>query len=147
MQASLFHDQASPLQLDVDFVAQINVPTQGHLTLKWEAWDRWWRKIVMGDFEQIDIRNGDKLFTSRNITFTPVRVRELISLLRIAEVSEGRQVKKQRQRVENGVDTTCLTVEPENAKGKPHEVCINSASHDIVSDDWQEPHDERRTEQ
>lgn len=31
-----------PFQLDVDFVLQIRVPTQGHLTLKWEASDRWW---------------------------------------------------------------------------------------------------------
>jgi TonB family protein len=146
-QASLFHDQADPLQLDVDFVAQMNVPSQGHLTFKWGAPDRWWRKIVMGDFEQINIRNGDKLYTSRNVTFTPVRVGELISLLQFAEGSEGLQAKKQRQRVENGVDTTCLTVERKNAKGKPHEVCINSASHDIVSDDWQVPPDERRSEQ
>lgn len=28
-QASLFHDQAEPLQLDVEFLAQINVPVQG----------------------------------------------------------------------------------------------------------------------
>lgn len=146
-QASLFHDQANPLQLNVDFVAQMNVPTQGHLTLKWEARDRWWRKIVMGDFEQIDIRNGDKLYTTRNVSFTPVRVGELISLLQFAEGSESLQLKKQRQRVENGVETTCLKVERENTKGKPHEVCINSASHDIVSDDWPEPPDERRREQ
>ncbi|SRR6266496_226520 len=35
-QASLFHDQPSPIQLDVDFLAQVNAPTQGHLTLKWD---------------------------------------------------------------------------------------------------------------
>jgi hypothetical protein len=76
LQANLFRDQVKPLQLDVDFVAQINVPTQGHLTLRREAKDRWWRKIGMGDFEQIEIRNGDRLYTSRNIGFVPVRVRE-----------------------------------------------------------------------
>jgi hypothetical protein len=38
-QASLFHDQASPFQIDVDFVVQINVPIQGHSTLKWDAKD------------------------------------------------------------------------------------------------------------
>ena len=36
-QASLFHDQARPIQLDVDFVAQMNVPGRGHLTEKWES--------------------------------------------------------------------------------------------------------------
>jgi|SRR5215469_525385 len=96
--ASLFQDQASPLQLDVDFVVQILVPTQGHLTLKWEANDRWWRKIVMGDFEQIEVRNGERLYTSRNLDFTPVRIGELISLLQFAEGSTGLSVKKKRNR-------------------------------------------------
>ena len=145
--ATLFHDQASPLQLDVNFVAQMNVPAQGHLTLKWEAKDHWWRRIVMGDFEQIEIRNGGRLYTSRNIGFRPVRIRELISLFQFAEDSEGLLVKKQRQRVENGVEMTCLRVEQENIKGKPHEVCLNSASQEILSDEWQEPPDERRREQ
>ena len=63
-----------------------------------------------------------------------------------AETSEGLQAKKQRQRVDNGVNVTCLTVERENIKGKPHEMCINSASHDIASDEWQAPPDERRAE-
>jgi hypothetical protein len=88
-QASLFHDQASPFQIDVDFVVQMNAPTQGHLTLKWEAKDRWWRKIVMDRFEQIEIRNDDRHYTSRNIDFTPVRIGELISLLQFAEGSAG----------------------------------------------------------
>jgi len=146
-QASLFHDQASPLQLDVDFVAQMNVPAQGHLTLKWEAKDHWWRRIVMGDFEQIEIRNGDRLYTSRSTSFTPIRIRELVRLLQFAEGSEGLLVKKQRLRVENGVEVTCLEVVQQNVKGKPHEVCVNSASHEILSDEWQEPPDERRKEQ
>jgi len=112
-QASLFHDDGSPLQLDVDFVAQISAPAQGHLTLKWGAKDRWWRKIVMGDFESIEIRNGDSLYTSRNIGFKPVRIGEVVSLLQFAEGAEGLRVKKEKQRVENGVELTCLQVEQE----------------------------------
>lgn len=146
-QASLFHDQASPFQIDVDFVAQIRVPTQGHLRLKWEAKDRWWRKIVMDRFEQIEIRNGDRLYTRRNIAFTPLRIGELISLLEFAEGSAGLLVKKQKQRVEDGVEITCLQVERENVKAKPHEVCVNSASHEILRDEWPVPPDERRKEQ
>lgn len=146
-QASLFDDQARPLQLDVDFLAQMNVPAQGHLTFKWEAKHRWWRRIVMGDFEQIDIRNGERLYTNRNISFTPVRIKELISLLQFAEGSEELLAKKQRKRVENGVEMSCLQVERENVRGKPHEVCVNSASREILSDEWQEPPDERCREQ
>jgi TonB family protein len=146
-QASLFRDQVSPFQLEVDFRAQINVPAQGHLTLKWQAKDRWWRRIVMGDFEQIEIRNGDTLYTKRNFNFTPLRVRELINLIYFAEGSEGLIAKKQRQRIANGTALTCLQVEQENVKSAQHEVCVNSASHDILSDTWREEPDERRTEE
>jgi TonB family protein len=145
-QASLFHDPASPFQLDVDFIAQINVPAQGHLTLKWQAKDRWWRRIVMGNFEQIDVRNGDRLFTNRNLNFAPVRIGELVSLLQFAEDAQAVTAKKQKERSENGIMMTCLKVEGAN-RGKGHEVCLNSASHDILSDAWQEPPDEKREEQ
>jgi hypothetical protein len=120
-QASLFHDQASPFQIDVDFVVQMKVSTQGHLTLKWQAKDRWWRKIVMDRFEQIDIRSDDRLYTSRNIAFTPIRIRELVSLLQFTEDSAGLRVRKQKQGVENGIEISCLKVEQENLKAKPHE--------------------------
>ena len=145
-QASLFHDQNSPIQLDVDFLAQINVPTQGHLTLKWQAKDRWWRRIVIGDFEQTEIRNGDRLYTSRNLSFTPVRIGELISLLQFAEGSEGLLARNKKERIENGVEMVCIRVEGAS-RGKTHEVCVDSVSRDILSDEWREPPDERRREQ
>jgi len=145
-QASLFHDQNGPIQLDVDFLAQINVPTQGHLTLKWQAKDRWWRRIVIGDFEQTEIRNGDRLYTSRNLSFTPVRIGELISLLQFAEGSEGLLARNKKERIENGVEMVCIRVEGAS-RGKTHEVCVDSVSRDILSDEWREPPDERRREQ
>ena len=145
-QANLFHDQASALQLDVDFVAQMNVPSQGHLTLKWKEKSQWWRRTVMGDFEQVDVRNGDRLYTSRNIAFTPVRITELISLLQFAEGSDGLMVKKQTDRIEDGIELLCLRVEGER-RGKDRRVCVNSASHDILSDEWQEPPDQKWAEQ
>ncbi len=144
--ASLFRDQPNPFQLDVDFIAQVNTALQGHLTLKWEAKDRWWRKIVMGDFQQIEIRSGERQYTSRNLSFTPARIGELISLLQFAEDHEGLLAKQQKERVKNGVRMVCIRVETE-VTGKAHEVCISSASPEILSDEWQEPPDERRREQ
>lgn len=73
----------------------------------------------MGDFEQIEIRNGDRQYTSRNLSFTPVRIGELISLLQFAEGSEGLQAKKQKERVENGIEMVCIRVEGEG-RGKTH---------------------------
>jgi TonB family protein len=49
--------------------------------------------------------------------------------------------------VENGVEISCLKVQRENSHDKPHEVCINFASRDILSDEWQELLDQRRKEQ
>jgi TonB family protein len=147
-QASLFHNQDSPFQLDVDFVLQMNVPAHGHLSLKWAAKDRWWRRIDMQEFKQIEIRNGDRLYTTRNIDFTPIRIGELVSLLQFAEGSESLVVKKQKQRREDGgIEITCLQVGQDKTKAKPHEVCVDPASHEILRDEWQEPPDERRKEE
>jgi TonB family protein len=144
-QSNLFQHDASPFELDVDFLVQLQVPTQGRLTLKWEADDRWWRRIVMGDFEQIDIRNGDRKYISRNAPFTPVRIGELINLLQFTEHPERLQIKKQKQRVERGIEMTCFQVK--ETRGEAHEVCAHSASREILSDEWKEPPDERRREQ
>ena len=143
LQASLFHGQANPFDLDVDFTAQLNVPTHGHLKLKWAAADRWWRKIELGTFEQIDIRNGDKLHTTRNISFTPIPVRELIDLVEFAENPGQLVAKKAKQRAENGIRMTCLQVEQKDSKGKLHEVCLDAVTLDVLSDRWEDSPDER----
>ena len=39
-----------------------------------------------------------------------------------------------------------LEIKGENGRGKPHDICIDSTSHDILSDDWKEPPDESRRE-
>lgn len=40
-QGNLFRDDRSPVRLEVSFAAQQDVPTQGHLSLRWAAKDRW----------------------------------------------------------------------------------------------------------
>jgi TonB family protein len=97
----------------------------------------------MGDFQQVEIRKGDVLYTSRNATFTPARIRELTSLLHVADYSGGLQVRKQKQRVNAGIEMNCLQM-----GGKAsHEVCMNSTTQEILSDDWKEEPDERRREE
>jgi TonB family protein len=142
-QANLFHRDTGPFQLDADFVAQVQVPLQGHMTLKWESNDHWWRKIVMSDFVQVDVRNGDKQYTSRNAGFTPPRIHELITLLQFADRLEG-AVKKQKQRIENGIELTCFRVE--SVRGTAHEVCVNPASREILKNEWKNAPDEQRIE-
>jgi TonB family protein len=146
-QVSLFQEGTTPFQLDVDFSAQMTIPAQGHLRLKWQSPHRWWRHVALAQFEQIDVRNGDKLYTARNASFTPVRVSELFDLLQFAEHSDDWKVKKQKQRFENGLAITCLQVKSEKQRNSSHDVCIDPAGHDILSDEWGELPDERRRQQ
>jgi len=146
-QTDLFSHDAGPFQLEVDFVAQIQVPTQGHLTYRWEASDRWWLKVRMGDFQQIEMKNGDRLYTSRNASFTPARTKEVQSLLYIWRNPDQLQVKKQKQRIERGMAITCLQVHNQTKGGAAHELCVNASSHEILSDEWkEEPDGNRRIE-
>jgi TonB family protein len=141
-QANLFNPEVSPFQLDVDFVIQKQAPIEGHLIWKWQANDRWWRSIGVGDFRQIDIRNGDKLFTSRNLpyTHTPLRILELLQLLQFGG-PEGMQARKQKDRTENGVALTCLNAQSDTSQDKSHWICVNPSSYEILSSEWKDSPD------
>ncbi|MGH9499629.1 MAG: energy transducer TonB [Terriglobales bacterium] len=141
--ANLYRDQAAPFELSASFIAQIDVPLHGHITLEWERKDKWWRKVEMANFEEIQIRNGDKRYISRNFAFTPLRVSDLISLLQFAQGSERLIVKKQKSHLENGMEQTCLKVEREGIKGH-REICLNSSTHEIMSENWS-GNDEQRS--
>jgi len=145
-QTSLTYDQTSPFELDVDFVAQLNIPARGNLILQWAAKDRWWRRIVMGDFKQIDIRRGDELYTTRTVPFTPVSIRDLIRLLDFPENSGPLIAAKRRECVENGIKLICLKVTYNSSKSHAHEITIDPLSHEILSDAWYEWQNEARRE-
>jgi TonB family protein len=145
--ANLYYDQTTPFQLDVDFVAQIEVPLEGHLTFKWEAKDRWWRKVVMGDFQQIEVKNGDWHYTLRNIDFTPLRVGNLIGLLDHGAESSQLVAKKEKHRTEHGIEMNCIEVEHKGYVESSRDVCLSPASNEILIDEWKEPPDEQHREQ
>jgi TonB family protein len=141
-QANIFSSDSSPFQMEVDFVAQNSVSVDGHLTLKWASKDRWWRKATMGIFQEIDIRNGEKLSIVRNVGFTPLRVKELQTLIGVAEDSRKIQVKKQKQRTDAGLQLTCLQIQYGEDSGRKHDLCFNPTSRDLLTDNWSEPPDE-----
>ncbi|HEY1800304.1 MAG TPA: energy transducer TonB [Terriglobales bacterium] len=145
-QADLCGADASSFRLEMDFVAQNMVPMTGHLTLKWAAKDRWWRSITMGVFRETDIRSGEKLYISRNLGYTPTRVKELESLIQISQDAARLQIKKVKQRKENGASLTCLQVHGKESKTK-NELCIDPGSNDLLWDDWKVPPDESMREE
>jgi TonB family protein len=146
--ADLSSDESVPFQLEVDFIAQLNVPTRGHLSLKWEKRDQWWRSVVLGDYQQIEVKDGEWHYTKRNADFTPVPVGNLINLLSFGAGSENLAAKREKRRAENGVVLNCIqTNRTDFPKDSPHEICLNGASNEIVVDEWQDVPDEKRREQ
>lgn len=134
-QSDLTLNEPAPFQLEVDFTAQQKLPTQGHLSLKWKSKEQWWRLIQFGDFKQIDIRNSGWLYTTRNSSSTPVRVRQLIQLLAYAEEAKDLDVDREQEMTEYGFPVSCLRVKKKRTKETPHQVCLTS-SHQISSDTW-----------
>jgi hypothetical protein len=146
--ANLFQDTPSPFEIVVDFTAQLNVAQQGRLVVKWQSKDHWWSKVSVGGFEQIRIRNGEQEYTLRNIAFTPVRVRELFTLMHITETVDGFIAMKPKWRNENGNQSACLQARRErNRIAETHEFCVDGATNDLLSDEWKVQPDERRKEQ
>lgn len=136
-QRSLVYRQVSPFELKVNFVAQMNVPMRGHLTLRWESKDRWWRKVTLGAYDQIEIRNGDRFYISRGTDFTPVRVRQLISLLDLGSPSDKWTIQEKKAHFENGVELSCVQVQSER-QAETHRICIDPSTLEILGDLWRE---------
>lgn len=136
LKADLFSNQADAFELDVDYTAQQRLPAQGHFSLKWKDKTHWWRFVQLGDFKQIDVRNGGWLYTVRNATSTPVRVRQLFQLLQFGDGAEDLIAERQRPETEYGVQVDCLKVKQKHSKNTPHDVCLSATSHEISSDTW-----------
>jgi hypothetical protein len=132
-QASLLDNSSRPFVMDVDFTAKFDGPMQGHLRLRWEAKDRWWSKVTMGPFEQVLFMNGDKSYTLRNLDFTPLQVRDLMSLLHVGKDVDKLVAKKDKQRVEGSLSADCIEAERSDAGSQHEEVCVDAGTHWILT--------------
>ena len=145
--SQLAYNPSGPYVLDVDFVAQTNVPERGHMTLKWEANDRWWRQTDLGDFHQVEVKNGEWHYTSRNASFTALRVTDLIELLQFAYGATRLTARKEKHRTENGVEMNCIEVDHKGLPEGSHEICLRTGSNDILLDNLQfSPNVQRRAQ-
>jgi hypothetical protein len=137
----------------MDFVADVKTgvgPTNGHFELNWEAKDRWWRQIDMGGFRLTEIRVGSKLYTSRNAGFTPLVVREFLSLLEFAQVDQRRNqlvVKEQKRCKKDCVKAFCIKGEIATDSNEQHEMVVSATDSQILSDDWKTAPDQSRREE
>lgn len=151
--ADLLGGQGDPFQLGMDFIADPQTgtgPAQGHFELKWEAKDRWWRQIDMGGFRLTEIRVGSKLYSQRNSGFTPLAVREFLSLLEVTQVNQHRNqivVKEQRRCKKDGVKALCIKGELSTDSKERHEMVVSASGSQMLSDDWSASPDQRRKEE
>jgi hypothetical protein len=152
-QADLIGGSGEPFQLGMDFVADPRTgagPSRGHFELKWEAKDRWWRQIDLGGFRMTEVRVATKLYTSRNAGYTPLAVREFLSLLEFAQVDERRSqlvVKEQKRCKKDGVKAFCIKGELATDAKERHDVVVSAAGGEILSHDWSSGPDQRRKEE
>jgi TonB family protein len=127
---------AKSFRLELNFQAQFNVPQEGHLSLKWVAEDRWWMLITMADFRQMEIKNGETLYTTRSAPFTPLRISELHGLLTVLDDPNSWQIKKVRRANQDGMNADCLELRPHSHEGwsSDRQVCINPVTAEVLSD-------------
>ena len=140
--SDLLNSQAPPFQMDLDFDAQLNVPVHGHMSLHWAAKDRWRSEIVMGDFKQIRVRDGEMEYTLRNLPFEPLPTRRLSSLLHFATGLGDFAVKKEKHRNDAGQATTCFSAEQKGFRVK-EELCVADAAGTLLTRSSEIPPDER----
>jgi hypothetical protein len=127
---------SKPFQLDADFMAQQpDGPQKGHLTLRWSARDLWQMDVNFGTFTLHEVFKGDTSYIVRSAPITPLRVSEMFNLTEIyTDKQNAWHAKKVRHRTEDGVDKDCLELHGKEKYPEHRELCINSATHDILSD-------------
>jgi hypothetical protein len=143
-QESMFQEVNEPFRAEFALTAQLSVPAQGRLTLKWESKDHWWTKLVLASYEQITIRNGEWEYTIRNLPFTPRQIQDLFALLGLGTNPAALTAKEERSRKKKGGEILCVQGRPERIKSDLHNLCVDAATHELLSDDWQAGLNERR---
>ena len=136
-----------PFQMEVGFHAQVSVPLEGHLTLKWKNENQWQQEIRLGDFQETQVKNGDSVFTKRNGPFTPLRVVETVGLLGVFSFDpQGWKIKKAKHR--ETLDSDCLEMRPHaHEQWSPEErICLQHSTGDVVEVGYKDDQESRRKE-
>jgi len=125
--SDLFHGTHSPFVLDADFTAQLNVPIQGNLQIRWGSNDHWRLEIKLGPFAMVKTRNGEQTHILRNVAFTPARVEDLFTLLRLNQRALRLTAQGMKNRHENGQSFNCIKY------GDSLQACTDASTGDLVS--------------
>ena len=133
-QADIWDDSDRPFLMDLDFTILFGPPVQGHLRLRRRAKDLWWSRISMGRFEQVKFQKGEWTYALRNIDFTPRQVNDLLDMLHVGAANDKLVTRAGKQRTEGGIRLDCLDAQDPEFKREHFQICIDSTTHDIVSE-------------
>jgi TonB family protein len=135
--SDLFQSAANPFDLEIDFTVQNHGSMPGRLSVKWQAKDHWWSKVVVGGFYQTTIRNGEMEYTVRSLVYTPNMIWELFQLISFDEGKPKYPAVKQKDRTVDGVATTCVETQNGVSMGRNRNFCFGTASHELLREDWE----------
>jgi TonB family protein len=148
-QVNLTASGSKPFELRADFTAQVKVPMSGHLVWKWASRDSWSQEVMLGDYSEIRVRKGDRLYIKRNAYFTPLRISELQHLVPVLENdTDYWEVKKSKHKVEGGLEQDCLEIRARDGSKvwNPHRtVCVSSGG-EVNSDETRDDVELRKKE-
>jgi TonB family protein len=82
------------------------------------------------------VHDGQTVYTLRNVAFTPLRVRELQTLLRFAKDPSQLTAEGMKERHGRDGDQVCIRVSLPDPSRLTREVCVDPASHDIVREEY-----------
>jgi len=136
-----------PFQMEVSFHAQVNVPLEGHLTLRWKDENHWQQEISLGDFRETQVKSGDTAFTKRNGPFTPLRVVEAVDLLRVFSIDPEYWKIKKAKHTET-LDSDCIEVRPRSHEqwSPERRICLQHATEEVGAEDYKDDQEIRRKE-
>jgi len=134
-QAAIWDSSDRPFLIDVDFtVVQSTAPVQGHLRVRYQAKDLWWRRASIAKFEEVKFQKGEQTYELRNADATPKLLWELLKLLHAGVGYEKLLAEGDKQRFENGYSIDCVKAHDPNFTKAHIEICIDTSTHDIVSE-------------
>lgn len=131
-----------PFQMEIDFQAQINFPLQGHITWKWANKDLWAWYVSLEDYQEIQVRNGEMVYTKRNAPFTPLALTHLQSMLNVADFDSGNW-EIQKIKPEDGLACVQLKRHRGNYRRK---ICMEPDSKHVVSVEFKDSDDTDKQE-
>jgi TonB family protein len=133
-------------QMEGDFRAQINIPEDGHFTLRWASGGLWSLSITMGQFQEFQVKKGEYFYTHRNLAFTPLPLTELLGFLDVFDADpKDWKVRKVRRRSEDGAERQCVEMQPVSKGSKP-QICLDPTTSRVTWVETKEDDDYERDE-